>query len=42
MHLSAAKIIQSSGVGFPVAFSSTDADLYRAAEIEGLKVLSLN
>ncbi|MBA4372153.1 MAG: VapC toxin family PIN domain ribonuclease [Thermodesulfovibrio sp.] len=39
MHLSAAKIIQSSGDGVIVAFSSTDAELCRAAEIEGLKVL---
>ena len=42
MHLSAAKIIQSSGEGVTVAFSSTDADLCRAAEIEGFKVLSLH
>ena len=42
MHLSAAKIIQSSGEGITVAFSSTDVELCRAAESEGLKVLSFH
>ncbi|MBI5074379.1 MAG: type II toxin-antitoxin system VapC family toxin [Nitrospirae bacterium] len=42
MHLSAVKIIQSAGPGVTVAFSSTDDALCRAAEIEGLKVLSFH